>query len=148
MPPYTTLRTFIEAISTGKTNITRSLEKATNDPARRAALATAIAAKDAFNHPISREIHDALIQAGMTQPEVDHIQRWPDDQKERIRSRLVDVWGQNKSIYFSWEIHSGPEPVTEITTDSSGDSFVAFRSPRAGVRITSSLNLGNIQVDV
>jgi hypothetical protein len=148
MPPYSSLRTFIQALTTGRTNITYVLEQMASDPSCRERLGPEVSRPSSFSHPISSALHQELIQAGMTEPEVAHMERWPNEQKELVRSQIDAAWKSGGPIHFSWELHDGDDPATELRRDANQDVRIVFRSPRKGVRITSRLNLGEVMVDV
>lgn len=149
MPPYTTLRDFISALSTGSTNITRVLEDLANDAnLRRDPAATAdIGRQNGFDQ-LPGWFSTACVQRGMTQPEVNHIAAWPNPQKETVRSQIAAAWSQNAPIHFSWEIHEGDDALSEVRRDQNQDVRVVFRSPRKGVHLTSKINAGDVKVDV
>jgi hypothetical protein len=148
MPPYSSLRTFIQALTTGRTNITYVLEQMASDPGCKQRLAGEIAQPGAFSHPISQTLHQELIQSGMTEPEVAHMERWPNEQKESVRTQIDSAWKNGQPLHFSWELHDGDDPATELRRDANQDVRIVFRSPRKGVRITSRINLGEIMVEV
>jgi hypothetical protein len=149
MPPYSSLRDFIDALSTGNTNITRVLERVSNDPGQRNQHLPQISQPGAFNGHIPQWICTELTQAGMTQAEIDHIeQRWPDAQKETVRALLYEAWTGDRPIHFSWELHEGDDPRTEVRRDANQDVRVVFRSPRKGVRMKGAIRIGEVHVDV
>ena len=91
MPPNGTLRSFINALTSGQTNITRCLERLANDPARRQKYAADINAPHAAVGQLPGWLRNEMVQAGMSQPEVDHVERWPDAEKEKVRRQIVEA---------------------------------------------------------
>ncbi|MEO8456341.1 MAG: hypothetical protein ABI559_00885 [Chloroflexota bacterium] len=149
MPPYSTLRDFIGALTTGDTNITRVLERVTNNEANRQKYLPQVEKPGAFNGPIPEWICTEFRQAGMSQAEIEHIQeRWPDSQKETVRAQLYEAWTQKRPIHFSWELFDGDDPRSEVRRDSNQEMRVVFRSPRRGVKITSKVRIGELKVDI
>lgn len=147
MPPYTTLRDFISALNTGDTNITRVLELLCNDATQRTAHAADLAQPNKFDH-FPDWFRTACIQHGMSTEEVDHIARWPNPQKETVRSHIDQAWKGSKPIHFSWELYDGADALSEVRRDSNQDVRVVFRSPRKGVHIDSHIRIGEIKVEV
>lgn len=149
MPPYTTLRDFLSALSTGMTNITRVLELLANDANMRRD-PTAIrdmGTQNSFdNLPVW--FSTACIQRGMSQDEVNHIAAWPNPQKEIVRSQIDQAWKGSKPIHFGWELYDGADALSEVRRDPNQDVRVVFRSPRKGVHIDSHIRIGEVKVDV
>ncbi len=149
MPPYTTLRDFISALSTGSTNITRVLEDLANDGTLRAdpAAGADINRQNGFDR-LPGWFSTACVQRGMSQEEVDHIAAWPGPEKETVRSQIAAAWSQNSPIRFSWELHEGDDALSEVRRDQNQDVRVVFRSPRKGVHLDSHIRIGEVKVDV
>lgn len=148
MPAYSTLRDFIDAITTGDTNITRSLASLSNDETKRRAHRNQMATPGLLNGQRFPEwLRVELIQGRLKDKELEHIERWPDSQKEIARAQVYSAWTESRPIHFSWELYSGEEPVTEVRRDTNQDVRLIFRSPRKGVKLTSHLNLGDIIVE-
>jgi hypothetical protein len=145
MPAYSTLKSFINALKTGDTNITQCLERLANDRAKRAQYATDIRALHAGVGQLPGWLRNEMVQVGMSQPEVDHVERWPDREKEKVRLQLVDAMEHDSDLHFSWELYDGDDPLTEIRRDPNQDVRVVFRSPRKGVKL-SLVNLGGVTV--
>jgi hypothetical protein len=146
MPTYSTLRSFINAITSGDTNITRCLEKLANDRAKRQKYSADIRAPHAAIGHLPGWMRNEMVQAGMSQPEVDHVERWPDPEKEKVRRQIVESMDGDTIIHFSWELYDGDTPLTEIRRDPNQDVRIVFRSPRRGVKL-SALNLGGVKVE-
>jgi hypothetical protein len=146
MPVYSTLRSFVNAIRSGDTNITQCLERLANDRAKRAQYATDIHALHAGVGQLPGWLRNEMVQAGMSQPEVDHVERWPDAEKEKVRVQVVEALEQDRNLHFSWELFAGDDPVSEVRRDPNQDVRVVFLSPRKGV-ILSALNHGDVKVE-
>lgn len=145
MPAYSTLRTFIDSLRTGQTNITRSLDQILSNPGeyRDNEHYDWISQPDALRKPMPGWLRRMLRDAGVSEPEIDHIDRWPNAQKELVRQRIVESIDNDRPMHFRWELHDGDKPANTVDTDSN---VVTFKSPRAGVHL-SNLNLGAIHVD-
>jgi len=146
MPAYSTLRTFIAALKTGQTNITRSLEGLINDDEKRQGHAWRVRNAGVFDGAFDPWLREMLGDAGLSTPEIDHVERWPDPQKETVRQEIVAAIDDNRTLGFNWEIWEGADPVSDVREETPGTRRVVFRSPRAGVRL-SGVNFGSIHVD-
>jgi hypothetical protein len=146
MPVYSTLKSFINALRTGDTNITLCLERLANDRAKRAQYATDIRAIPSGVGQLPGWLRNEMVQTGMSQPEVDHCERWPDSEKEKVRLQLIDAIDHDNDLHFSWELFAGDDPVSDVRRDASHDIRVAFLSPRKGI-ILSAINHGDVKVE-
>lgn len=146
MPTYSTLRSFVKAITTGDTNITKTLERLSNDDAKRKKYATDLDAPHLAVGQLPGWLRNEMVQTGMSQPEVDHVERWPDRQKEIARAQIVAAISGVRPIRFSWELYDGNDPITEVRRDTDGEVRLVFRSPRKGVKL-SLVNLGGVTVE-
>src|SRR5258708_2430687 len=146
MPSYSTLRLFVNAIKTGDTNITQGLERLANDPAKRQQYLSDINATHTAVGPLPRWLQIELIQAGLSQAEVDHCSRWPDAEKEKVRKQLADAIPESRNIHFSWELWDGNDPDSDVRRDPNQDVRIVFRSPRKGVKL-SLINFADISVE-
>jgi hypothetical protein len=146
MPAYSTLKSFINALKTGDTNITQCLERLANDRAKRAQYATDIRALHTGVGQLPGWLRNEMVQAGMSQPEVDHVERWPDREKEKVRLQVVEALDHDSNLHFSWELFEGDDPLSEVRRDPSQDVRVVFRSPRKGVKL-SAINHGDVKVE-
>ena len=146
MPPNGTLRSFINALTSGETNVTRCLERLANDPGKRQKYAADINAPHAAVGQLPGWLRNEMVQAGMSQTEVDHAERWPDAEKEKVRRQIVAAMDGNTTIHFSWELYDGDHPVSELRRDPNQDVRIVFRSPRKGVKL-SLINHGSVSVE-
>lgn len=148
MPPYSTLKTFVTSLKTGRTNITESLDRLMTNPGRHLTHAhfADLQVENAFNAPLPGWARTALRSSGMTEPEIDHIDVWPDVQKEAVRQKMVAAIESDRPIRFRWELYGGDAPVNEAGEDQeTGATVIVFRSPGNGVKL-SPLNIGLIRV--
>ena len=146
MPANGTLRSFINALTSGQTNITRCLERLVNDSARRQKYPADINAPHAAVGQLPGWLRNEMVQAGMTQVEIDHAERWPDAEKEKVRKQAAEAIRDERPLHFSWELYDGDQPVSEVRRDPNQDVRVVFRSPRKGLKL-SLVNLGGITVE-
>ncbi len=146
MPAYSTLKSFIKALKTGDTNITQTLESLVNNRAKRNQYSSDIRATHTGQGQLPGWLRSEMVQAGMSEPEVDHCERWPDREKEKVRQQLVEAMDSDANLHFSWELFDGDHPLSEVRRDSNQDVRIVFRSPRKGVKL-STLNYGDISVE-
>ncbi len=148
MPPYSSIRTFITALQTGRTNITESLERLMSD---HAALRQHPHFQDfrrgrAADAPMPAWTKAALRASGMKNEEIAHIDGWPDLEKDVVRAVMAGAVDAERTVHFFWELHRGAAAQTEIIDpDEWGDVTVIFRSPRAGVQLSAN-NSVDVQV--
>lgn len=147
MPAYSTLRTFINAVRTGRTNITETLDKLMTNPARHKLNTNELTLRQehSLDAPLPDWMRRILKTAGMSDAEVSHLDIWPDDKKEEVRTVVVQAIDANLPVRFFWELHDGATPDNVISQREDGWT-VRFRSPAAGVRL-SHVNLGSVHVD-
>jgi len=145
MPPPTTMRTFLEAIRSGRTNTTEALDMLFASPAavRAHPNFTDLQAPGMLNmlQPWARA---ELRRLGVGSEELAHIDDWPNNQKEIVRQKLVDAMNGNKPVEFSWKVYPG---ATEDTSIDEGPAKVTitFFSPESKVRATGP---DSVSVDV
>ncbi len=146
MPPYSTLRTFINSLRTGETNITRSLETVTNNAALRQDHAGDINSPPAFAGQFPGWLRRALAGAGMKPQEIAHIESWPPPAKDVVRQQVAHALTDGRTLLFRWEVHEGANPESHVHHESAAEALVVFRSPRSGVHL-SALNFGSVRVE-
>lgn len=133
MPPMSTLRTFILAIQSKRTNTTKALD-------------LLLAKNQSGSHPLQpylQRLQDgdfsgdlppwaklALTGAGVTPgPEMDHVDAWPD--KDEVRDWVVKAIMENRSIKFFWDLHDGDHEQNQADDPGgNGDIKVTFKSPK------------------
>ncbi len=131
MPPTTSVRTFIQALQSGKTGTTRGLDALFTPPYEGKPGATDIQEPGALNAPLHGWAVTALINAGLSGPEIRHMNLWPDDQKEDLRAVLAQAVVDDRGAQFFWGLHDGSEPLTEVDDSGPGDVIVRFLTPRS-----------------
>jgi hypothetical protein len=147
MPVYSSLRTFIDALKTRRTNITKTLDALLADPKqwRNSNEYTAIqndydlgdAKKRAFPDAIRIRLANTGLSnfPGLSTAELEHIEQWPKEQKEQVRVAVMHSIDHDKSIKFFWELHDGPEPQTVVNHLTGDRREVIFKSPRRALRV-------------
>lgn len=151
MPETSTIRKFIAAVQTGRTNTTKALEMLFTNPGRHRTHTNFgdLSVAGALNKPLAAWAKAVLRALGLSDPELAHIEDWPDTEKEEVRKALVVAIQADRNVRFLWELHDVAGSDNRVTNvDGPGDITVTFRSPRANVRLTSTVNLGEIIVDV
>ncbi|MEX1255022.1 MAG: hypothetical protein WEE64_11855 [Dehalococcoidia bacterium] len=147
MPTHSSMRTFLQAVRTGKTDTTEALDIIFATPGELA------------DHPNFEEFAQSgaldtlpvwarreLRKVGLGSAEINHLDEWPNDQKEQVREALVQAIEEDQSVGFYWTVHDGADEETEISSgqDTVSIAFV-FRSPERRVR---AIGPDNITVDV
>ena len=151
MPEMSTIKKFVAAIQTGRTNTTRALEQLFANPGRHGSNPNfpQLNTPNALNRPLAAWVQSELRAVGLTEPEIAHVDGWPDAEKEQVRQALVAAIQANRSVRFLWALHDGTSSENRIDNlNGTGDVVITFRSPRLNVRLTSTVNLGEIIVDV
>jgi hypothetical protein len=140
----------MEALRTGRTKTTRALDDLFGDPnalQHHAHLAD-LQAADALRRPLAEWVKTELRQRGLTDLELDHIDKWPDPLKEEVRRALVSAIANGQPVHFHWEMHRGDDEETPIQDpDPQGHITIIFRSPGRKLNV-SGVTLGNVKVEV
>jgi hypothetical protein len=139
MPPMSTIRTFIDALSTGRTRTTKALEEATSR--RRGATAeelmAALGRRGALNAPLEDPIRQIIRKTSLPDRYIDRcIDAWPDAQKERARRAMVRAMRDGKRLRFRWGLTAGRGYETEITTAGTRTTITAL-SPRSTLHVSA-----------
>jgi hypothetical protein len=147
MPEMTNLRKFITSLQTKQTDTTKTLTTLFSKPGRHQTHAhirdlRTTGALDTLPDWARAEL--GSLSAG----ELDHINQWPSLQKESIRQSLVKAIDSNRNVLFRWELYGGAAEATDIQDSGAGDIVIMFRSPQSRVKLTSTVNLGEITTDV
>ena len=129
MPAGTSWATFNQARLTGVTKTTQALDALYTERAgsRVAALRTG-----PFGG-LPELFRTALDSKGLSPLELDHILKWPDDQKEKVREAVVTALDSNRAVRFVWKLHDGGGELTDIRITSRG-TIITFLSPWSKVR--------------
>lgn len=146
MPDATPIRKFAESLRSGRTDVTKALDKlvAERDPTVVAVLRTAILS------PLDENLKKALLAQGVNEKELDHIDTWPDAQKEDLRQKILGAIEAGRAVRFLWELHRGDnEGIDIIDPDGKADVTVYFQSPQSKVKVPArGTTLGSISVGV
>jgi hypothetical protein len=146
MPAYTKLRTFVNALKSGQTHITDSLDAFFQNPAAVMADANwaAFSSGDWLGGTPSW-LPAALSSIGLTGQEVEHVLKWPLAELEKTRVAARDAVNAGEAIKFFWVLYNGASPVSVPSNPPTGRQ-VLFQSPGASLRLTS-VNYGEIYVE-
>lgn len=148
--PSSTVRTFVEALQTGETAITRALQRVFTNSSQHKNHAhwPDLQVPGALDKPLPDWARTELRNQGLTDRDLDHIDDWPDVQKELVRGVLVAAVQTNRVVRFRWELHDGAVSVNDIQNDPDphGPIVVTFRSPRQNLKL-SEVNYGNVDVE-
>ena len=143
MPAYSSLKTFIQSLKTGETNITKTFAKAL------AAEGVDNISDDTCIDPhLSDWLKSALAKHGMKPEEIAHLENdWPMEKKKEVRLWIVSAVQASRSVAFSWELFAGANPSNRKDDgDPPEPVSITFQSPRKGVRL-SGMNYGQVKVD-
>lgn len=142
MPAYSSLRTFIEALRTGDTNITRTLRRAI----AREGVAL-IRDRASVDPHLSDDLREVLARYGMATEEIDHIENeWPPEKRNEAREWVLAAADENRSVAFSWELFAGANPANRMDDPGAPEPvLITFQSPRKGVNL-SWPNFGQVKV--
>lgn len=140
MPVYSTMRAFVQAINSGRTHITESLDRFFENP------------DSVRGHPHWPDLETGNWSGGppdwlrrvlseevkLTPPETNHVLAWPGPELERARDAAVRaVRGVGavppRAPKFFWELYNGSTPRTVERVSSAGGPEIVFKSPRAAV---------------
>ncbi len=145
MPAYSTLKKFIEALSTGETHITQTLAKALV-----AEGVGVISSQSSVDPDLSDELKDIFATYGMKPEEIAHIEKeWTGKKRNEVREWILAAYGasQPQAVTFSWALFDGDDPENKKVDPGAPDPVsVTFLSPRKGVKL-SWLNYGDVTVD-
>ena len=143
MPASSPWATFNQARRTGITRTTQALDAIL--AATPAAVVAAARAPDALTG-LPAPFRGALSGQRLNQLEIDHIQAWPDDQKEKVRAALVDAHDRGMTVSFRWRLHDADMERTTIRTVVGANAIsITFYSPWSKVR---PVGPNNVTVDV
>ena len=141
MPPSTTIRHFINALKSGRTNITEALDGLFNDPAFLATYPQFATAN--FDAPLPDWARTALSSRNVSSDEIDHIDAWPG--KEALRQQVLQALQAGAGLQFFWEVHRGADE-ENVVAAGAGNTTGTFRSPGNTVRL-SFITFGDVQVE-
>jgi hypothetical protein len=142
MPDHTPISKFITTLRTRKTDITRSLDELfdlanrddlKNDPNIDTFKNTPYVldvlpqwARDALQRPP----RPGVIRDPVSDEELEHIDSWPNDQKEKVRAALANAITTDRAACFFWELYRGD--VEHVAVDDLSDGGcvnIVFYSP-------------------
>ena len=161
MPDTTEIKKFIRSLQRGKSDVADALDKifAMNNRAALNAHPDMGTFKDLQGNPnllhpnIPDFVRTLFTNEGVTAGEIDHINKWPKEQKENIRAALVKALDGNRAVEFFWELYGGNNEDTPIVPPGgagTGDINITFQSPRKKLRLKSDpVNTkGDVEVPV
>jgi hypothetical protein len=147
LPAFSTVRTYMQAINTGDTNITRVLTILMHYPAQWAPNVAQIT----VNPQLSQFLKDEFGAPGrMTQQEIDHIDtQWPMAQKEILRTAVLQAIDVGRPMIFKWGTTPGSTPETVVAGPAPNAPLtvpvrVTFLSPAASF-VFSGEDVGNAE---
>lgn len=142
MPDQTDIQKLKESLRTGKTDITRALDRLFTNPdpsAQHLLLGEShFVAMEQGDPDILDDlanipgVDQMLLDRGVSPGEISHCNDWPSDQKKEVRLKLIKAVNSNIPIHFYWELYRGTKEATEIQDpDQVGEITITFRSPWA-----------------
>ena len=143
MPVYSNLRTFIDSLNTGETNITKTFAKALA-----AEGVDEIRERASVDPHLSDQLKDILAKHGMKPEEIAHVENeWTGEKRNEVREWVLAADAASRSVAFSWELFAGDDPANRREDPGAPEPVsVTFLSPRKGVNL-SWLNYGQVNVD-
>ncbi len=147
MPNASTMAKFLEARRTGKTDVTRALDSVFTSPGHlqgdEPALFTWLSGAHALDQPLTPEARNFLkgLQGGlsMSDADLDHIDDWPSNQKEKVRRKLVKAIEEDRNVKFVWKLHNGDTELTDREDPGPpGGITIKFRSPWNNVKLSAT----------
>jgi hypothetical protein len=142
-----TIKQFVVAVQTGQTNTTRALTAMLVRPGRYTSDPNWQAFQQQYClNTLPGWLRKMLKDNNLSDKEIDHMDEWPDEEKETLRLALVAAIQANRNTVFSWHLYDGAVSANHVEgANGGGDLQIAFRSPRANVR-SSALTFGDISV--
>ncbi len=133
MPVATTWATFYQAVQTGITKTTEALETLYKAHKGQSTALVALAETPNGFAGMPNAIRTALEQEGLSEPEILHVEKWPDNQKEDVRLALLDAMNSDRAVLSRWKLHNGSKEDTIIET-SGNLTTITFYSPVSKVK--------------
>ena len=152
MPELSNIDTFVAAVNSRQTKITRAVKRLWDERSTVAdatALVPLIAAGTLAMVPLGSPLAAALKARGLTDDEIKHIDKWPPAEKNKVQTALQTALAGTAvpNVLFFWELHSGNASQTVVTSaPASTDVHIIFQSPTKNVR-KGLATLGQIFVD-
>jgi hypothetical protein len=143
MPAYTHLRTFINALKSGRTHITDCLDEFFRDPAAvqgHARWAEFSAGNWSAGAP--SWLGAFFDEIGLTSQERDHVLCYPAGELEKTRAAAAAATAANQLATFRWGLYDGNAPRATV----HGGHRIRFESPGESLRLTS-INYGEVYVE-
>jgi len=137
LPPFSTLKTFVKAVNSGQTNITRVLTLLMQYPTQWQGSMADIEVSPNLSLFLNAQFGAA---GRMIPQEIAHIEsHWPMAQKQALRAEVLHAIEAGRPMVFKWTLTSAQTPDTDIVwppnnTPLTVPVLVTFRSPRAGVK--------------
>ncbi len=142
MPDHTPITKFIKTLRTRKTDITRSLDelfdmKYRNDLKNHPDIGTFKGTPNVLNtlpqwarDALQRPPRPGVIRDPVSNEELDHIDNWPNDQKEKVRVKLAHAIDNDRAVVFFWELYRGGVEHVAIDDPPNGEPIsITFSSP-------------------
>jgi hypothetical protein len=139
--------TFLRAVRTGRTDITRALDRIFADPF--------VLLDDGHLEAFRQEGHldqlDSECQArlNLNETAIQHINDWPGNLKEDIRTKLVEAIESGLPVRFRWTI-SGEDEEDHLVQEEDGELAMTFRTPEDRIRAEGeddiAINIGSNSV--
>ena len=142
MPPMSTLRTYIETLKTGNTNITRVLDELMQYPETWRPNVGDISA-----NPLSTFVLEQFSAPGrMKQKEINHIRdEWPMDQKEDLLTEVLLAIDVGRPMTFKYRPTKAETPSTDVVWPPDSAPLrvpvaVTFYGPKNGILFSEGLS--------
>lgn len=147
MPAFTKLKTFVNALKTGRTHITDCFDDFFKNPATvHSHPHFAAFSSGNWSGGTPTWLPGFLDSIGLTSAERDHVLAWPAAELETARAAAAGAVVAGQAPTFRWVLYDGAAPKSLARTGVAGNPEVLFQSPGASLRLTQ-LNYGEIYVE-
>ncbi len=145
-----TIKDFVEAVNSSMSATTKRLEDLwarRNDPAIKPVIDKLLADPSPYD-PLHPSLDPELVGLLALKPkEIEHINNWPQAEKEKVRDALRDAHAAGKAVRFRWELARVADETTE--TDVTATPIeIYFQSPYDRVKKWGLPTAGSIKVPV
>lgn len=135
MTVFLEFRAFIDSVRRQQIRITEVLEQLANDPAVRQQTRDLVKQPGTFDGAIPDWLRTLMLDAGLSEEEVQHAESWPAAQKEVARLELSSAYEEDRPVHFSWDLNRGSRRFTRIRESESGETTIVFSDPRRRLKV-------------
>jgi hypothetical protein len=141
MPMASTYADFIRARNSGRTNTVEVLERIFNEIDTDHPHWEWFSRTRTLDNPIPADVRNYLQIQGMEPAEINHLDDWPAQQKERVRRKIAEnITGDNRRVVrLAWAVDvNGQREAMEVADpDENGNITIAAVTPWRNIRISA-----------